>query len=143
MTKQGRPTKYNPDTDYVALALEFIEMHQDSERQLLKQSNSSKGYDMFENKLDVKLPTVEGFAAFLEVNKTTLYEWEKAYPIFSNALSIIRREQKERLMNKGLSGDYNSTIAKLILSSNHGMAEKSESKSEVTVKPLLGGESVK
>jgi len=26
----------------------------------------------------------------------------------------------------GLSGDYNSTIAKLVLSSNHGMAEKQE-----------------
>ena len=40
-----------------------------------------------------------------------------------------------RLGESGLSGAYNSTIAKLILSSNHGMHEKSEveNKSEYVV----------
>ena len=41
----------------------------------------------------------------------------------------------DRLGESGLSGAYNSTIAKLILSSNHGMHEKSEveNKSEYVV----------
>jgi len=78
------------------------------------------------NKIRVRLPTVEGFAMYLGVNKTTLYEWEKVNEAFSNALDKIRIEQKQRLLNSGLSNDYNSTIAKLILSSNHGMNEKTE-----------------
>jgi curved DNA-binding protein CbpA len=41
-------------------------------------------------------------------------------------LKKILDEQKQRLLNKGASGEYNSTIAKLILSANHGMAEKKE-----------------
>jgi len=77
-------------------------------------------------RMDVRLPTLEGFAVFIGVNKTTLYEWEKDHEEFSNALDLIRSEQQERLINNGLAGTYNSTIAKLILSSNHGMREKTD-----------------
>lgn len=118
----GRPTKY--DESFVEKAEEYLELHQDEEVQVVKQS--SEKYEMFDNKLKVKLPTIEGFARFLGVNKTTLYEWEKDHKDFSNALDKIRTEQQERLINSGLSGDYNSTIAKLILSSNHGMREKTD-----------------
>lgn len=45
---------------------------------------------------------------------------------FLGALNKIREEQRSRLINKGLSGQYNPVIAKLILSANHGMAEKTE-----------------
>ena len=34
--------------------------------------------------------------------------------------------QKDRLINMGLSGQYNATTTRLLLSSNHGMHEKSE-----------------
>lgn len=78
----------------------------------------------------VRLPTIEGFARFIGVNKTTLYEWEKIHPQFSNALDVIRIEQQTRLLDNGLSGDYNSTIAKLVLSANHGMREKSDMTSD-------------
>jgi hypothetical protein len=77
-------------------------------------------------KLRVNLPTAEGLAVYLDVNKTTLYEWAKDHEEFSNALEKVKAKQAENLVNKGLSGDYNSTIAKLLLSSNHGMREKSD-----------------
>ena len=35
-------------------------------------------------------------------------------------------EQKERLVNMGLAGVYNSNIAKMMLSSNHGMKDRIE-----------------
>lgn len=68
----------------------------------------------------------------------TLSEWEEEYPEFSRALSKIDKEQKERLINNGLSGDYNSTIAKLILSANHGMAEKTEQDIKTNGKEIQG-----
>lgn len=109
----GRPNEYKDE--YVVKAAEYLLANKDTEEVI------STGL-----KLRVKLPTIEGFAVFIDVNKTSLYEWEKQHPLFSNALDKIRIEQKRRLLNKGLSGDYNSTIAKLILSSNHGMRERSE-----------------
>jgi hypothetical protein len=124
MAKVGRPTQYKPE--YVKKADEYLEACQDEEVQKVKQANSEVGYEMYENKLKVKLPTIEGFAAVLGVNKTTLYEWEKEHRQFSNALDKIRAEQHDRLINNGLSGDYNPTIAKLVLSSNHGYAEKTD-----------------
>lgn len=116
----GRPTKY--EEEYINKVDDYLAENQD---------------EFENNKLKVKLPTVEGFAMYIGVNKTTLYEWEKRYENFSNALEKIRVEQKKRLLNSGLSGEYNSTIAKLILSSNHGMSDKQD----VDVKS--GGEVIK
>lgn len=110
MSTLGRPTKYKDE--YVDQAEVYLMECEDT--------LTERG------KLQVKLPTVEGFARFLGVNKTSLYEWEKKHDIFSNALDKIRIEQQQRLINMGLSGDYNPTIAKLVLSSNHGMSEKTE-----------------
>jgi hypothetical protein len=118
----ARPSEYKKE--YIKKVDEYLEIHQDEEVQVVKQS--SEKYEMFDNKLKVDLPTIEGFALFLGVNKTSLYEWEKKDDEFSNALDKIRTEQHNRLINNGLSGDYNSTIAKLVLSSNHGYKERSD-----------------
>lgn len=109
----GRPPEYKPE--YVGAVDVYLKDHQDTPR-----GDS-------EDKLNVKLPTLEGFASFIGVVKPTILDWEKIYPEFSYALDQIRREQQERLLNKGLSGQYNPVIAKLILSSNHGMRERVDS----------------
>lgn len=125
----GRPTKYSPELN--ARVDEYLALCVDEESTFHKtQGEKSDTYDRL---LHVKLPTIEGFAQYIDVNKTTLYEWDKKYPEFSNSLEKIKTEQYNRLVNKGLSGDYNSTIAKLILSSNHGMSEKTETESKVTM----------
>jgi len=118
----GRPYEYKEE--YVEQVDKYLELMQDEEYAVTKFSGEKS--ESFEQKLRVKLPTIEGFARFIDVNKSSLYEWESKEPEFSNALEKIRIEQQERLLNSGLSGAYNSTIAKLILSSNHGMREKSE-----------------
>lgn len=123
-SNRGRPSEYKEE--YIDKVDEYLEANQDEEIQLVKQSNSEKGYEMYDNKLKVKLPTIEGFAHFIGVSKKTLYNWRDEHEDFLHALEKIEVEQKERLINSGLSNDYNSTIAKLILSSNHGMREKSD-----------------
>jgi len=123
MAEKGRPTKYLEE--YNNKVDEYLELHQDKELERVG-LRSEKGYEKLDYVLKVDLPTIEGFALFLGVNKTTLYEWDKKYPDFSNSLDKIRIEQQTRLINEGLAGNYNPTIAKLILSSNHGMREKTE-----------------
>lgn len=120
----ARPTKFKEE--YIEKVADYLAEHLDEEVQVVKQANTEKGYEMYDNKLKVRLPTIEGFARYIGVNKTTLYEWEKVNEEFSNALEDIRVEQQERLINSGLSGEYNPTIAKLILSANHGMREKQD-----------------
>lgn len=120
----GRPTDYTPEM--VQRAKEYLDGCEDVEIDRIKQANTEKGYEMYETKLKVNLPTIQGLARYLGVNQDTVYEWAKIYPEFSETLEDIRNEQAQRLLNKGLSGDYNSTIAKLILSSNHGFRERTD-----------------
>lgn len=81
-----------------------------------------------DNRLQVHLPSVEGFAAFIGVSRDTLYEWAEKHKEFSDTLERLKQEQHQRLVNSGLSGVYNATIAKLMLTSNHGYSEKLERK---------------
>ena len=107
----GRLTKYN-ETVIAKKVDEYL-------------SSSFDSYDD-KDKQTVKLPTISGLALYIGVCEDTMYEWAKHHPTFSESLKVIKGRQKNRLLNKGLSGDYNSTIAKLILSSNHGMSDKSQ-----------------
>lgn len=109
MAKVGRPTAYKEE--YIEAVDDYLAENIDS-------------YE--ENRFNVNLPTIEGFAVYIGVNKSSLYEWSEKHERFSDSLEKILHEQQKRLINSGLSGQYNSTIAKLILSSNHGMSEKNE-----------------
>lgn len=71
------------------------------------------------------LPSIEGLALRLGIHRDTLYAWEKEDEDFSDILERLRQSQAKKLMDKGLAGQYNSTIAKLLLS-KHGYVEKSE-----------------
>lgn len=78
------------------------------------------------------IPTYEGLADYLRVVVSTVEKWARDddKPGFSRALEKLKQQQKRNLINNALSGDYNATIAKLVLSANHGMSETS--KQEVT-----------
>ena len=54
-----------------------------------------------------------------------MYDWEKKYPEFLYILEAIKLEQQKVLLNKGLSGDFNSAITKLVLG-KHGYHEKQD-----------------
>ncbi len=120
--KGGRPTKYSKAI--LTKSKKYIKSCVDKEYDWTKTDGESS--TSFEHRVKVKLPTIEGLAIYLDVSRKTLYNWAKENKEFLYTLGIIERKQKERLISAGLSGDYNPTIAKLILSTNHGMSEKSE-----------------
>ena len=116
----GRPTKYKPEYCNLTAYLKACERENDT------------------------LPTVCGYAIFLGVGEQTLRDWKKSHPEFSGSLDRLKTIQKNMLINRGLLGTYNPTIAKLILCANHGMKERSDYTSdESTLAPpviILSGD---
>jgi len=99
----GRPTKYTPET--ITKLNKYLE-------EAIPQN--------------MKIPTVEGIALKLGINKTTLYEWAKKKPEFSNALNKLKMMQKEALTETGIFGgkEINQSIVALLLKVNHKMYER-------------------
>jgi hypothetical protein len=98
----GRPTKLTPEV--IEKAKQYID----------------GGYTIEE-----LVPTVAGFSVFLGISKQTAYEWSKINQDFSDFLDEVMRRQEMGLLKGGLAGDYNSTIAKLMLT-KHGYSDKQE-----------------
>lgn len=105
----ARPTDYNEKI--LEKTREYINTCTDTEFD--KENGISK---------KVNLPTIEGLAYHIEVNKDTVYEWCKIHNEFSDLIDDLRAKQARELINKGLSGDYNPTIAKVLLT-KHGYRE--------------------
>lgn len=71
------------------------------------------------------VPTASGLASHLGVTRSTIYKWRADYPTFSDTLERLQAKQERLLISNGLKGDFQPTIAKLMLA-NHGYSEKSE-----------------
>lgn len=118
----GRPKEFKEE--YIAKVDEYLEQCEDTEDEFHRtRGEKSDSYDRI---IKAKLPTIEGFARFIDVSIASIYNWRDEFPEFLEALEKIMVEQRERLINKGVSGEYNSTIAKLILSANHGMRDSTD-----------------
>lgn len=118
----GRPPEYNET--YLEKAREYLDACIDEDEQVLT-GLSVKGTELYRNKLRVKLASIGGLARHLRIHRDTIYDWEKKYPAFSDIIEELRAIQEEELINKGLSGDYNPTIAKVLLT-KHGYREGKE-----------------
>jgi hypothetical protein len=101
--KVGRPTDYTEELlqkarDYVSVAIS-----------------------------DEKLPSIAGLAKHLGLSRSTIYDWasQEDKKEFSYILEDVLSTQEEELINKGLTGKYNSTITKLILT-KHGYSDKAD-----------------
>lgn len=107
----GRPTKYNE------LTLEVAENY--------LQNYESHG-DPF--------PSHIGLALALGIRNSTLYEWGKdpKKPEFSEMLERVLQKQHQLLVSKGITGEFNSNIAKLVLG-KHGYKDRSESDQNITI----------
>lgn len=67
-----------------------------------------------------QIPSIVGLADALSRAESTVYAWDcPEKPEFSGILEAIKQRQQKVLLNKGLSGDFNSQITKLVLG-KHG-----------------------
>lgn len=124
----GSPSRYKPE--YVRKVDEYIEKCEDEFYDYIKSENANG--ETREQKIRVSLPTRQGFANFIGVSFSNLTEWY-AIPEMAIALQKIDAVQFTRLVNNGLSGSYNPSITKMLLSSNHGMSDNTKVEGEVGV----------
>lgn len=116
LTKSGKPRK--APTNYKPAFAKLVDVY------LAEKDEIAAGVG---GVFRVSLPEIDDFAVnWLGATKKSAYEWEKYHPKFAIALDKIRAAQKQKLIEGGLSGAYNATITKLMLSSNHDMREKSD-----------------
>jgi len=99
----GRPTKYIPEIIYPKID-EYLKLC---------------------GREQTELPTIEGLALHLSVNKDTIMEWAKVHKEFSVYIKKLADKQKNQLMNDGLYGgkEVNSTMAIFLLKVIHGFNE--------------------
>lgn len=107
-----------------------------SERDYHKTKGQSS--DSYERVYDWKPPSRELLCLEIGVCRETLKNWENAQPKSINkeiherylgALSKIEMMQKVGWMAGAAQGKLNANIAKLVLMSNHGMTERSDTTS--------------
>lgn len=110
----GRPTIYNEEI--LTKTKEYIDSCKDG----IVDVSIDPNKPIYKTK--VNIPTIEGLAYHLGINKDTIYTWRKEKPEFSDLIEELLAKQAKELVNKGLSGDYNSTIAKVLLT-KHGYRE--------------------
>lgn len=93
------------------------------------------------NKEDLEvIPTIEGLALSMDVTYKTVNEWCKKQDSFSDAVERLMSIQKLYLVNGSLKGGYNGMIARLLLSNNHGVNEKTETQSNQEIKVTIDQE---
>lgn len=71
------------------------------------------------------VPTVAGLACYLDIPRSSIYNYKGQSNELLDTLEKLEQIQESKLVNGGLMGDFNATIAKLMLS-NHGYSEKQQ-----------------
>lgn len=73
------------------------------------------------------VPQIAGLAMAMGIDRTTAYAWaaDEGKPEFSNIFTRVQALQERKLINKGLLGDFNPAITKMMLT-KHGYSERQE-----------------
>jgi len=118
----ARPTDYTPEMitkvrEYLATCGDIV--YEVKTRPLIKDGKHC-GEEEYNHK-KAKIPTIEGVANYLGLNKDTIYDWEKHEDKkpFSDVINELRQIQADMLMANSLTGDYSPVIAKVLLT-KHG-----------------------
>lgn len=100
----GRPTEYSPEI--VQAAWDYVDGG-------WKENGAS-------------IPSLVGMCRVLKRGKSTLYDWAKdPTKEFSDIIESLNELQEEILAENGLTGEFNASITKLLLT-KHGYSDKQE-----------------
>lgn len=103
MAKNGRPTEWSEDVE--DQAWKYIDDYADHQH---------------------AVPSIVGLCSVLNRGKTTIYTWaDDDTKNFRDILDAIKEKQELVTFNKALKGEYNATIAKLLLG-KHGYHDKQD-----------------
>lgn len=90
---------------------------------------------------DHAIPSVVGLCEAINRARSTVYDWAKedGNP-FSDILSRINEKQEQVLLSKGLTGDFNSAITKLVLGKHnyHDRVDQTNVNVEMSHEEWLG-----
>lgn len=92
-----------------------------------------------------KVPSIAGLAFVLGKSRKVLYGWAEQNDEFRNILEAIASIQEMLLIDGGLSGDFNATITKMMMT-KHGYSDKVETdvkNSDGSLKPQFSAAEVK
>ena len=80
------------------------------------------------------IPSVVGLCKAIKRSRSTIYKWaDEQGGEFSDMLREINELQHQVVINKGITGEFNSTIAKLVLS-KHGYSDTQKVESNITLR---------
>ena len=76
------------------------------------------------------VPSLVGLCRVINRSRQTLYNWSNDDSEFLDILEAINENQELVTLNKALTGEYNATIAKLLLG-KHGYTDKQTLRADV------------
>lgn len=119
----GRPTEYTP---------EVLEKAQE----LLSEALAARD----DHEKVVTPPNMAQLAGRLGVSRKTIYNWANSHEEFLHIVEQILAIQEDMLLDRGLVGQYNASIAKLMLT-KHGYTDKQDitSDGKALPTPILNG----
>lgn len=104
MAQVGRPTSYSPEL--VALAQDYLATYKEKHKH--------------------PFPSVVGLCQVLNRSKSIIYKWASDdHPEFLDIIAQCNEKQELDLAIGGISGDFNPTITKLLMT-KHGYSDKVE-----------------
>lgn len=71
------------------------------------------------------MPSVAGLACYCGKSRETMYDYQKQSSEFSDIVASVLTLQESKLLNNGVTGVFNATITKLLLT-KHGYSERHE-----------------
>lgn len=77
--------------------------------------------------------TIVGFCHHGGISETSLYKNYKNSKEYGPTFTRLKTASKHDILSKALKGDYNPSIAKLVLSVNHDMREEQVVRENITV----------
>lgn len=109
--KGGRPSKYTPEI--LDLSYQYLTTLPEDE----------------------VVHSIEGLSDYLNVSRETIYNWmeDEDKSEFFDIVKKVLSKQAKALANKGLKGEFNASITKLMLT-KHGYSDKVEQQTDITSK---------